>query len=86
MDEFELVFPCEFAIKVIGQDVDDFERYVRTVIIQHVPDLLPEAFSTRTSSNNNYLSISVSFCAESRAQLDSLYRTLGSDSRVKLIL
>ena len=86
MEEFELVFPCEYAIKVIGLDEDDFEQFVRTVIIQHIPDLLSESFSTRYSARNNYLSVSVSFFAESREQLDSLYRMLGADSRVKVIL
>ena len=86
MEELELVFPCDYGIKVIGQDENDFEQFVRDVIIEHIPDLLPDAFSTRNSSNSSYLSVSVSFCAESRAQLDSLYKMLGADSRVKLIL
>ncbi|MEM5775600.1 MAG: DUF493 domain-containing protein [Anaerolineaceae bacterium] len=86
MDEFELIFPREYAIKVIGVDENDFESFVRRVITAHIPDLLPESFSTRSSSRNNYLSVSVSFIAESRDQLQTLYQALGADERVKLIL
>lgn len=86
MEEYELEFPREYAIKVIGLDVDDFELFVRGVMAQHVSDLLPEAFSTRSSSQNNYLSVSVAFIADSREQLEVLYRVLGEDARVKLIL
>ncbi len=86
MDEFELIFPREYAIKVIGVDEDDFELFVRSVIIEHIPDLLPESFSSRSSSQSNYLSVSASFIAESREQLNALYLALGADERVKLIL
>lgn len=86
MEKYELVFPCDYGIRVIGLDEDDFESFVKETVIRHIPDLPPEAFSIRPSGNNNYLSVSVSFCAESREQLDALYKMLGADTRVKVIL
>lgn len=86
MEEFELVFPCEYAIKVIGRDEDNFEHFVRRVVTRHIPQVETDSFSTRNSRQNNYLSISVDFLAESRAQLNALYVELGADPRVKVIL
>ena len=86
MEEFELVFPCEFSIRVIGRDEDNFELFVRRVVAQHVPEVIPDSFSTRSSREATYLSVTVEFLAENRAQLDALYRDLGDDPRVKVIL
>lgn len=86
MEEFELVFPCDYAIKVIGKDENNFERFVRRVVTRHVPEVLPDSFSTRSSRANAYLSVTVDFLAESRAQLNALYVELGADPRVKVIL
>ena len=86
MEEFELVFPCEYAIKVIGRDIDGFELFVKQVVTQHVPEVIPDSFSKRSSRELTYLSVTVEFLAESREQLDALYHELGQDPRVKVIL
>jgi putative lipoic acid-binding regulatory protein len=86
MEEFELVFPCEYPIRVIGLNEDDFQQYVMQVIARHVPGISMESFSSKNSRENNYISISVTFTAESRAQVTALYRELGSDPRVKVAL
>ena len=86
MEELELVFPCDYAIKVIGRDENNFERFVRRVITRHVPGVDPDSFSTRSSRQNTYLSVTVDFLAESRSQLNALYVELGADPRVKVIL
>jgi len=86
LEEFELAFPCDFSIRVIGLDERDFEAFVREVVGEHVPGIAPDSFSTRSSSGAKYISVSVAFIAESREQLDALYEQLGSDERVKVVL
>ena len=85
-NEFELAFPCDFAIKVIGRDEDDFQQFVMQVLDRHIPEIIPGSISTRSSRENTYLSLTVEFFAESRAQLNALYSELGADPRVKVIL
>jgi putative lipoic acid-binding regulatory protein len=86
MQEFELNFPCEYAIKVIGVDENDFQQFVLEVAQRHINEIFPETISSRSSRESNYLSVSLGFLAESRAQLDALYAELGADPRVKIIL
>ncbi len=86
LQEFELVFPCEYPVRVIGEDVDGFEEFVIQAVSRHVPDLERDSFSSRKSRENRYLSVSVTFIAESRAQVTALYQELGADPRVKVAL
>ena len=78
----ELIFPCEYPLKVIGKDEDNFLEFVRELVSRHVPGLPYEAFIPRASRAGTYLSVSVTFIAESRAQVDALYQELGQHRRI----
>jgi uncharacterized protein len=82
----ELIFPCEYPVKVIGLDEDNFAGFVAEIISRHVPGLSPDSFTSRPSSQGKYLSVSVTFIAESRAQVDALYQELGEHTRVKVAM
>jgi putative lipoic acid-binding regulatory protein len=78
----ELSFPCEYPLKVIGKAEDNFMEFVVELVSRHVPGLPLEAFTARSSREGTYLSVSVTFIAESRAQVDALYQELGLYPRV----
>ncbi len=80
--EFELAFPCEFPLKVIGKDEDGFFDFVIDLVSLHVPGLAREAFTARQSHGGKYLSVSVTFLAESRAQVDALYEEMSKHKRI----
>ncbi len=89
MDDFtlpELKFPCEYPVKVIGKDEDNFYEFVIELVSRHVPGLPQESFTTRRSGGGKYLSVSVTFIAESRAQVDALYLELSVHPRVLVAL
>jgi putative lipoic acid-binding regulatory protein len=81
-----LEFPCEFPLKVIGKHENDFEALALGIIRRHVPDLNPDTIRRRTSSGGKYLSVTVVFTAQSRAQVDALYIDLSREKRVLWIL
>ncbi len=78
----ELNFPCEYPVRVIGRDEDGFFEFVCELVTRHVPGLAVEDFKSNPSSAGKYVSVSVTFIAESRAQIDALYQELGSHKRV----
>jgi len=78
----ELTFPVEYPVKVIGKNEDDFAAHIMAIIACHVPELQTGAYTTNQSSSGKYLSITVTFIAESRTQVDGLYAALGQDGRV----
>ncbi|HSV85563.1 MAG TPA: DUF493 domain-containing protein [Levilinea sp.] len=88
-NEFEnrvLKFPTAFPLKVIGPNEDDFETYVVRLVARHVPYLDSGNVSSRESSQGKYLSVTLTFIAESRAQVDAIYMDLTASERVVFVL
>ena len=81
-----LTFPCVFPVKVMGRNTDEFETLVVTIVRRHVPYLADADVTSRRSKDNNYRSITATFNAQSRAQLDALYQELSSHEQVLMVL
>ncbi len=80
------VFPCEFPIKAIGRSSADFQATVVSIIRRHAPDLDERTVNSRVSGQGKYLSISATFTAHSREQLDQLYIELSGHDQVLWVL
>lgn len=78
-------FPCEFPIKVMGLNTDAFPATIRAIIRKHVntDDI---AYSSQPSRGDKYLSITATFTAQSKEQLDALYRELNDHELVLMTL
>ena len=83
-DIFE--FPCVFPIKVIGKDADGFTEIVTEIIRRRAPDLRADAVTTRASSGGKYVSVTATFVAQSREQLDAMYIELSNHEKVLFVL
>jgi uncharacterized protein len=84
--ESPLVFPCTFPIKVMGRTQDGFAQAVVDVVRKHAADFDPAALEMRSSKEGNWLSVTATVNATSRAQLDDLYRELVAHPMVKMVL
>lgn len=85
-EESLLKFPCEFTLKVFGERSADFEQEIYQLLQPHVPNLSNNAFQSRTSENGKYLSLSITIYAESREQLDNIYKALTACPKVLMAL
>ncbi len=81
-----LEFPLTFPLKAIGKDTGEFEAIVVEIIRRHVPDLREEAVTTRPSAGGKYIAVTATFVAQSREQLDALYRELSANELVLMLL
>jgi len=79
-------FPCAFPLKAMGHNTDEFEVLVISIVPRHAPDLADHAVSSRLSSNGKYRSVTATFTAHSRAQLDALYTELSAHDQVLMLL
>ena len=79
-------FPCAFPVKAFGRNSDDFEALVIAIVRRHAPDLADHAVSRRLSANGKYRSVTATFTAHSRAQLDALYSELSAHEQVLMLL
>lgn len=79
-------YPSRFPIKVMGAKVDGFVRAVTELARQFDPAFDAATMELRDSRAGNYLGITITITATSRAQLDGLYRALSSHPLVKVVL
>lgn len=81
-----LQFPCDFPIKIMGARSDEFAQTMVAIVLRHAPDFQAGTVEMRASSGGNYLSLTCTIRATSRAQLDDLYRDLTGHPAVKVVL
>jgi hypothetical protein len=81
-----LEFPCDFAIKAMGETSDDLDQVVIEIVRRHVDDIAEGAVSSKQSSGGKFTSITVTIRATSKQQLDAIYQELSSHQRIKYVL
>jgi putative lipoic acid-binding regulatory protein len=81
-----LEFPCKFPIKAMGRADDDFEDLVRAIVLDHAELYPGEEVKAAASGEGNFISITVTVEATSRAQLDAIYQDLTACPRVLMAL
>lgn len=81
-----LKFPCEFSVKAIGLASATLELEVLSIIKKHVNELKEDAITSRLSHNQRYLSLTMTFTAESKTQLDAIYLDLSASKHVLVAL
>ncbi|MGA1742268.1 MAG: YbeD family protein [Pseudohongiellaceae bacterium] len=85
-DSVSIEFPCEYPVKVMGRNTDDFSDVILDIIRRHAPDLRDENISFRPSRNKNYLAVNVIIYATGVQQLQALFDDLKASGRVSMVL
>lgn len=81
-----MTFPCEFVIKVFGAASSEFESAVLEIMRKHIPEITETDIQRRPSKDGKYHVLSITINAESREQLDNIYRELTSNPLVLMAL
>ena len=85
-DDELLTFPCRIDIKVIGHRTQHLREAVVTIVGRHCGAVDDAAVSERLSSAGKYLSLTVTVIAETREQIDAVYRELTASDHVLMAL
>ena len=85
-EETLLEFPTPFPIKAMGRREDGFAQAVLEIILKHAPDFDGQTMEMRPSKNGNFLSVTATINATSKAQLDDIYRALTAHPAVLMAL
>lgn len=89
MSEIEsslIEYPCEFPLKIFGQQQAGFAQAVLEVILQHDPDFAAASMEMRSSKTARYISLTCTVRATSRQQLDAIYQALCDHPLVVMVL
>jgi uncharacterized protein len=81
-----LEFPCRFPIKAMGRNEPGFTEFVVDAVREHAGPLGDGDIHSRPSRGGRYLSVTVTFNAVSREQVDSIYRRLSATDQVLFLL
>jgi putative lipoic acid-binding regulatory protein len=83
-EESPLVFPCDLPIKVFGRNNEAFRDAALAIIRAHYGEA--HRVSEQLSRQGSYLSLTVTVRAESRAEIDAVYRALVTSKQVLMVL
>ncbi len=86
MDVPELEFPCPYPIKVICDNGVGLGELIGGVVQKYDASFDPTSINIKQSKNGNFVSLSVTFEAKSREQLDALHQAIIATGRVKMVI
>jgi uncharacterized protein len=89
-----LTFPTIFPIKAMGRmkatDADaanrDFAQTVLAIVQKHAPEFDANTLEMRPSKNGNFIAVTATINATSKAQLDAIYQDLTANPLVLMAL
>ena len=81
-----LEFPCDFAIKVIGEVDENFSSTVIEIIKQHYKSFNASKIEMKGSSNGKYISLNCNVYVVSQKQLDKIYIDLSKSPMTEFVL
>ncbi len=81
-----LVFPCNFPLKMLGKNNQQFIDSVHAIITNHIPRKEWISSKENLSRNQNYISCTVVICAQSRQQLDKIIADINNCPNIIMAL
>ena len=81
-----LEFPCEFPVKVFGLNQPGLTASVLEIARRHAPEIAENALSSKLSGGGKYMAVTVTIQAQSKAQLEAIYRDLTSCPDITMAL
>jgi hypothetical protein len=85
-DDTRIEFPCDYPIRVIGEQIAGFRDIVLDIVADHAGPVPEAAVSVRESRDGTYCSVRVTIVATGEPQLKALHRALMAEPAVRLVL
>lgn len=79
-------FPCQFPIKIMANPEKETTQFILGVFEEYVPDYNKIDFKIKESKTGKYISITAIFEAQSKEQLDNIYKNISGHSEVHMVL
>jgi putative lipoic acid-binding regulatory protein len=82
----KIEFPCDYPIKVLGRNVQEFRQAVITVFERHAPGFDQTSITVRDSRKGTFLAITITITATGPKQLEALHQDLLGTGLVQMVL
>ena len=81
-----LTFPQLFPMKLVGLTTEYFPTLVTDIAREHFDDFDESTIEIEYSRTRKYMSVTITVNAQSRQQLDDMYRDCTSNPVIKVVL
>jgi len=85
-DDHRIEFPCDYPIRVIGDQREGFRQDVLAVVRAEVDTVHESTVSVRESRDGTYCSVRVTIVATGEPQLKRLHAALLAEPGVRMVL
>lgn len=85
-DAPKIEFPCDYPIKAIGDNGDDFKELVLNVVKEFAPDLDDSRVTLNPSAKGTFVSVRFFIQATGKEQLALIHKALLATGRVKMVM
>jgi uncharacterized protein len=85
-NESLLKFPCDLPIKVMGRNEPGFREAALKIVRAHYAQLEEDRIGEQTSREGAYLSLTITLPAQSREEVDAVFRELTASDDVLIVL
>ena len=85
-DDAVIEFPCDFPIKMMGRDCQQFRDTAKQLIEFHAGPVSDVQVRESLSRNARFVSITITITAISQQQLDDIYRAVSAHDDVLMAL
>ena len=82
----KIEFPCDYPVKVMGRQGEDFADLVFGIMEKHAPGFDRDRVQHKNSSKGTFTSITVFITATGKPQLEALHAELMATGRVQMVL
>jgi len=82
----EQIYPCQFPIKVIGENTEKLEEIIVKVMSSFGEVIHPDEMAMKHSKNEKYLSVTFTIVARSREYIERIYSELNAQKEVKMVM
>jgi len=79
-------FPCEYSLKVFGLNNPGFEQTAIDLISVHCVESTRFQVKKNESKKGKYQSLTITFTAQNRRQMDDIYQSLSDSNDVVMSL
>jgi uncharacterized protein len=82
----KIEFPCDYPIKVLGREREDFRSVVIEVFERHAPGFDTETIVVKASSKGTFTSMTITITATGPEQLKALHEDLMATGLVQMVI
>jgi uncharacterized protein len=82
----KIEFPCDYPIKVLGRQADEFEQVIYATVEKHAPGFDRQRVQIKTSRKDTFFSYTIIITATGQDQLEALHQDLMNTGLVQMVI